>query len=106
MTTLASDPYWGWGWAFIVLAALAVVLFLLATWSGRWSMWLAGYLCAVLALAAAVAGGLERASHEPDRGSNGPVPYDAAAQPSLVSGVWHGVNPSDRRAWRESHEAT
>jgi hypothetical protein len=33
------------------LVALAILLFLLSGWSGRWALWLAGYFVVLLALA-------------------------------------------------------
>lgn len=37
-----------------VFAALALVAFLLAIWSGRWGVWVTGYLLVVLALVVAL----------------------------------------------------
>lgn len=38
------------------LTVLAGLLFILASWLGRWSVWLTGYLLAVAAVAAALIG--------------------------------------------------
>jgi len=91
-----AEPFWTW--AFAILAALALILFLSAAWSGRWGMWLAGYLIAVLALAAAVTAGHRRATQDPGPASSmsllRTLPLAASIQPSPATGVWH---PTDLR---------
>lgn len=111
MSAFVSDPHWGW--VFVIFALLAIVLFLLAAGSGRWGMWLAGYLCAILALAAAVAAAQARTPPEPERGSSVPAPRCAphaahahAAQPSPTSGVWLKSNRRDIVAVPASRETT
>jgi hypothetical protein len=60
-------------------ALTALVLFLLAIRSGRWSVWIAGYLCVILAVAAAL---------QASQGSSATAPGEpAATQPSERAGV-------------------
>lgn len=62
------------------LAALAVALFLLASWLGRWPLWLAGYGAVVLAVAIAFF------FRDPDRvGERGPNIITAAADGRIVA---------------------
>lgn len=62
-----------------VLAALAVLLFVLAAWSGRWSLWLLGYVVTTLALAGAFF------FRDPERGGpRGPGVFVAPADGQVV----------------------
>jgi len=102
-----AEPFWAW--TFAILAVLALVLFLFATWSGRWGMWLAGYVFAVLALAAAVTAGHRGATPEPEPASSMSrlltLPLAASAQPSPATGVWHPTDPRASSVALESKKA-
>jgi hypothetical protein len=91
----ALGPGAGWTLAIAGLGLLALILFFLAVRFGHWGVWLAGYLCVVLALVIAMVAGHRREAKaaEPE----GPA---AVAQPSAGSGVLPVVDfPGQRWAW-------
>jgi peptidoglycan/LPS O-acetylase OafA/YrhL len=72
-----------WTVAVAPFGALALLLFAVAIRSGRWGVWLAGYVVVVLALAIALV-----SNHERDSRADAPEPAPPpAAQPSAQSGV-------------------
>jgi hypothetical protein len=70
-----------WPAAAAALAVLGLLLFIVAIRSGRWGVWLAGYLVALLALVIALAAGHNRAA------ATTPTGMAVVAQPSAGPGV-------------------
>jgi hypothetical protein len=81
MNGLALLPDWGIGE--VALSVIAVLLFALAVATGRWALWLIGYLAVLAALALALVAGW---AHRPEPFGAGPPPT-TAAQPFAGSGV-------------------
>lgn len=77
----------GWTQAIAGLALLALLLFLLAIRYGHWGIWLAGYLCVVLALVLAIVAAPRTAAQ-----GSGPAAPTVVSQPSVGSGVLPSVD--------------
>lgn len=85
MTVPAPDV--GWTLVMAGLALLGLLLFLLAVRFGRWGVWLAGYLCVILAVVIAMFAGRRL-----DASVTGRVAPTEATQPSAPSGVLHAAD--------------
>jgi membrane protein implicated in regulation of membrane protease activity len=81
------------GTTVIALAGVALLLFFLAIWSGRWGVWLAGYLFVIVALAVALLSGNVHPVHLPDDDAGAqedqPVPGFGVDQRTNTTGTGH-----------------
>lgn len=94
MNDLALLPDWGIGE--IALVVVAALLFALALVSGRWPLWLIGYLAVFAALILALAAGSAHHARQLGPGALPPI----MAQPFAGSGVLDDATRSAQLATR------
>jgi hypothetical protein len=88
---MMSAALHGWAPGVVALALLAMVLFGLAIRTGRWGIWLAGYLVVLLGVVAVTFGAGSRAG-DPPTGTGSMV----APQPTASFGVLHAPSLGTR----------